>query len=188
LPYRYFDPTSLPAAERVSTSTHAMPLGQAAWESYNSPSPLYQATLTFSGGGGSVTWNWGTPVTAPTGEMDNHSPAIACGSGGNRLSVFCHTTGGVSRLRYSTDWSPSLPLPSGSGSEGERPSLAWLPGLTRATAVWLGPNAGYGLDVYASTWNGVVWSAPLPLVAPGLTNDDRNPDIAARSGSHTMPP
>ena len=182
-PYQYYNTTSLPAAERVSMSAHAGLQGEeAVWESYNPPSPLYQSTLAFSG------WSWSAPADAPTGEVGNHSPAIACGASGNRLSVFCHTTGVVSRLRYSINWAPSLPLPSGSGSEGERPALAWLTGLTRATAVWQGSNGGYGLDVYASTWNGVVWSAPLPLVAPGLTNDDRNPDIAARSGSHTMPP
>jgi hypothetical protein len=71
-----------------------------------------------------------------------------------------------------------------------RPAAAGLRGqpATAAIAVWSrdgGPWSNRS-DIHCARWEGSAWTAPVLVKLQSWA--DRNPDIAARSGSHTMTP
>jgi len=130
---------------------------------------------------GAWTWtefpNW---FNGPNG-TSYHDPAVANDGAGLSQSVFVQSDRVFAKNGFGS-CQAITPPPTGRG--GFLPRVAWSKG---ADAQHSGPLAvwWYGTDICWAFRNGSgVWNDPPAVALPG---SDLNPDVAATSGSHTMP-
>jgi len=110
-----------------------------------------------------------------------HDPAVAVDAGNKSENVFVQSDR-IYTKSGSDDCQWLKPPPPGRG--GFRPGVAWVKGSAK---VYCGPLAAwwFGSEIcWAFKPVGGVWNWPPDIVVPGA---DLNPDVAARTGSHTMP-
>jgi hypothetical protein len=138
---------------------------------------LYGGVWGTTGTSVSGTWTWSAPTQFSTGGPG--AGTVVAGDGTTVKTVY----GRGSHLWDETGHLPPDPY----GPTGIRPSGAWLSGTTPgAIAVW----HGFGGRIGWSFWNAAngSWLGPIPIPTPGIYQFNLNPDVAAKSGSHTMPP
>jgi len=183
----YLDPTApMPAQDHVTIATipglwnSGYPV-TAAWTRQNATT---QTKLMACNGyccGSSWTWYEYPNFLGGAAGTTYHDPAVAVDAmPGNSRYVFI----GPGTVYEKASSYPKLLSPPQGGSSGSRPAIAWVSGPRHgALAAWYGPTDS---EVHWSFQNdvGLNWTQPVALVLPGL---DLNPDVAAKSGSHTMP-
>jgi hypothetical protein len=183
----YLNPAPTPAQDRVTIASIPGWFGNlgypvtAAWTRQSATT--YTKLMACNGycSGSSWTWYEYPSFLGGTAGTTYHDPAVAVdGVPGNSRYVFI----GPGTVYEKASSYPKLLTPPPGGSSGSRPAIAWVSGPRHgALAAWYGPTDS---DVHWSFQNdvGLNWTQPVALVLPGL---DLNPDVAAKSGSHTMP-
>jgi len=127
--------------------------------------------------GGAWTWSefaawFNNSITGAT----FHDPAVALSASSSHYLFV-----GPGTVHYKTPGAGSvLLIPPAGGSSGARPAVAWVDGTKPGPlAVWYD-----SFDIVWSYRKSGAWTPPAAL---SLTGEDLNPDVAATSGSHTMP-
>jgi hypothetical protein len=86
----------------------------------------------------------------------------------------------------------SLPTATETAGPGfpNRTAVAWVDDAPTAVAVWAKTVQGTDADIIFSKWDANGWTpgGGVPITSTMLTGVDCNADVAAPSGSHTMPP
>jgi len=137
-------------------------------------------------------WNLATwsPILSYAGAI-SPEPAVAWSPYGEVASLFVKQVGSLFTLYYSKDLvglgSQFIPT-----ERARRPALAWLGGWpSAAIGVWARQRPSpfwNSSDIYCARWEPALGAWTTPVLVKSLNWGDRNPDIASRSGSHTMIP
>jgi hypothetical protein len=179
-PYAYLG--NIPAQDHVSIAALRPPIQNcfvtAAW---TRKTPTVNAKLLACNGLFSAgTWTWQTWPNwfGGPGGTTYRDPAVAIDGNNKAQNVFC----GNNRIYCKHGFGAcELLTPPATGSRGRRPAVACVTGTYPGTlAAWFNPNNHRLMWTF---WNYTAWTLPLVL----QSGRNRNPDVAARSGSHTMP-
>ena len=174
-PYPYL--SNNPAPDHVTIAALKSPIGHcyvtAAWTRQTATPQT--SLLACNGYLNPAPWTWQTFPNwfNGTGGTTYHDPAVAVDGNNKSQNVFC-----CNNLIYCKHDGGSCGLLA-AGSSGLRPVIAWVTGtFPGALAAWPSPSLTW------TFWNSSAWTTPTVL----QTGQNANPDVAARSGSHTMPP
>jgi hypothetical protein len=189
-PYSYYS-DDLPALHRLSVASDNNGKVLVAWRFLHDPARLWYSY--FDPMLPQTAWIPNAQYTS----VSSSTPAVVVGPGTNpdNISMFTQKTG-FKWFASSIAGTSGTPLngtpqsiPVSPVQSDFRPSAAWVTGTNSCVlAVWAHKNPPNAKDIYLSRWVGGAWGNAVPLVTGGQPGGDRNPDIAAKSGSHTMPP
>ena len=189
-PYDY--PGDKPAKEHIAIA--ARPAHVAVAYTRASPDASVNRRLqTLWGSYAAGNWNWalGNPAGWSVGTvgLDFYDPAFAtCPCDGEHLA-FARQTTSLSQLYFKRhEDNCALLKPPTAGTPGARPACTYVRGPSEVIlTVWQGPGAAGATDIYWTFWRfgPGTWKQPARL---NISGDDANPDVASKSGGHSMPP
>jgi hypothetical protein len=184
--WSYFDsPAPKPALDRLTIAALDDPadtIVTAAWTRRDpGPKTNLMACNGYRNSGGIWTWqefpNWFN--SAGLSARD-----VAIAVDGSNLSQTVLVSGGCVYAKSGTGSCQPIGGAISKKVKGLRPAAAWADGETSGTiAAWYDHNE-IVWSFRCKTGSSWVWTNPSVLKVPG---DDLNPDVAAKTGSHTMP-